>query len=257
MITSVNTIKRLLWMMLGISLLTYLISINMENHFVAVNTKWLSNDFLFAITVGVFASLVIVLVCEIIRYKQMKNAAENVLLMNFGNLYGQFLIIRSNCVRALNSKEVVSDNLILSTCNNANMIVDSIHGMDYTLFCKNNKANQIWTHFKTDKYLALKNVLINFAFLRIAIWEDGKVLLSQGKQNLVTSECENTNKALNKIVNQSNTILTYLDQIIIQLDDALGKRYDWQKIKQSLNAYQDNYIGQRLDDYLKEDVVIF
>ena len=257
MSTNVSTIKRLLWILLGISILTYLISINMENHFISVNSKWLSNDFLFAIAVGIFASLVIVLICEIIHYKQMKIAVENAMLMYFGNLYGQFLIIRSTCHRALNSKEIVSDNLILPTCNNASMIADSIQGIDYTLFCKNNKANQIWVKFKSDKYFPLKNVIISFAFLRIAIWEDGKVLLSQGIQNIVTSDCPNTNKTLNKIVSQSTTILTYLDQIILQMDDALGNRYNWQNIKQSLNTYQDNYIGQQLDDYLKEDVVVF
>lgn len=229
----------------------------MENHYVTLNTKWLSNAFLFAIAGGIFASLVIVLVCEIIRYKQMKIAVENALLMYFGNLYGQFLIIRSTCHRALNSKELVSDNLILPTCNNANMIADSIQGIDYTLFCKSNLANQIWVKFKSDKYLALKNVLISFAFLRIAIWEDGKVLLSQGYPNLVTSEHTNTNKVLNKIVSQSTTILTYLDQIISQMDNALGNRYNWQIKKQSLNSYQDNYVGQKLNDYLKEDVVVF
>ncbi len=257
MSTSVNTIKRLLWVLLGVSILTYLLSLNMENHYVTLNTKWLSNGFLFAIASGIFASLVIVLACEIIRYKQMKIAVENALLMYFGNLYGQLLIIRSTCHRALNSKEFVSDSLILPTCYNATMIADSIQGMDYTLFCKNNKANQIWVKFKSDKYLALKNVLINYAYLRIAIWEDGKLLLSQGKINLVTSECENTNKALNKIVNQSTTILTYLDQTISQMDNALGNRYNWQIIKQSLNTYQENFIEQKLDGYLKEDIVIF
>lgn len=66
MSASVNTIKRLLWVLLGVFALTYIISLNIENHFVAVNTKWLSNVFLFAIVGGAFASLVIVLVCEYI-----------------------------------------------------------------------------------------------------------------------------------------------------------------------------------------------
>ena len=87
MSSSVNTIKRILWILLGVSILTYLISINMENYFVSVDSKWLSNDFLFAIAVGIFASLVIVLICEIIHYKQMKIAVENAMLMYFGNRY--------------------------------------------------------------------------------------------------------------------------------------------------------------------------
>ena len=65
----------------------------MENHFVVADTKWLSNEFLFAIAGGAFASLVIVLVCEIIKYKQIKFATEATLFSNLANLYGQFLII--------------------------------------------------------------------------------------------------------------------------------------------------------------------
>ena len=37
----------------------------------------------------------------------------------------------------------------------------------------------------------------------------------------------------------------------------LGNKYQWQNKKQALNTYQDNYIGQQLDDYIKEDVIVF
>ena len=111
--------------------------------------------------------------------------------------------------------------------------------------------------FKTVKYLTIKNVLINFAYLKMAIWEDGKVLISQGEQNLVTSDCSNTNKVLNKVISQSTTILTYLDQVITQMDNELGNKYQWQSRKQALNTYQDNYISQKLEDYIKEDIIVF
>ena len=229
----------------------------MENHFIIANTKWLSNDFLFAISGGAFASLVIVLVCEIIKYRQLKFATEDAILVNLGSLYGQFLTIRSICKRTINNTDIVSDNLIQPTCNNAMIVADSIQGIDHSLLCKYNKLKILLDQFKNNKYLPVKSVLINFVFLRIAIWEDGKILLAQGKQNLVTSDCTNTNKTLNKVISQSTTILTYLDQIITQMDDEIGKRYQWNNIKRSLNTYQDNYIGQQLDDYLKEDVIVF
>ena len=255
--TSVNTIKKLLWVMVGVLVLTYLISLNMENHYIVLNAKWISNDFLFAIAGGAFASLFVVLICEIIKYRQLKFATENALLVYLGSLYGQFLNIRSNCKRALNNMTSISDNLIQSTCDNATIVADSINGIDYTLICTNNKVRDLLNQFKTDKYLAIKNVLINFAYLKMAIWEDGKVLLSQGKQNLVTSDCQNTNKVLNKVVSQSTTILTYLDQVITQIDKELGNKYQWQNKKKALNTYQDNYISQQLEDYIREDVIVF
>lgn len=257
MSTNVNTIKRLLWVLIGVLILTYLISLNMENHLIVLDAKWISNDFLFAIAGGSFASIIVVVICELIRYRHLKLTTENAILVYLGNLYGQFLTIRSICKRAINNTDIVADNLIQPTCNNAIMVTDSIQGIDYSLLYNCNKIKILIDQFKSEKNLPIKSVLNNFAFLRIAIKEDGKILLAQGKQNLVTSACKNTNKVLNKVISQSTTILTYLDQIITQIDNEIGNKYQWQNKKQSLNAYQNNYIGQQLNDYIKEDVVVF
>ena len=257
MSTSVNTIKWLLGVLLGVIILTYLISLNMENHFVIVNTRWLSNNFLFAIAGGALASLLIVLVCEIIRYRQLKLATEAVLFSNMGNLYGQFLIIRSSCKRVLNNHALVADNLIQPISNSAAMFADSINSIDYTPLCNKNKINEIIAQFKSEKYQVLKSVLTSFIYYQIAIHEDEIILKKQGIQGGVTSDSPNVNQALNKVINQSTTILTYLDQIISQFDNELGNRYNWLNMKQSMNTYQENFIEQHLDDYLKEDVIVF
>lgn len=257
MSTSVNTIKWLLGVLLSVIILTYLISLNMENHFVIVNTRWLSNNFLFAIAGGALASLLIVLVCEVIRYRQLKLATEAVLFSNMGNLYGQFLIIRSSCKRVLNNHALVADNLIQPISNSAAMFADSINSIDYTPLCNKNKINEIIAQFKSEKYQVLKSVLTSFIYYQIAIHEDEIILKKQGIHGGVTSDGLNVNQALNKVINQSTTILTYLDQIISQFDNELGNRYNWLNVKQSLNTYQENFIEQHLEDYLKEDVIVF
>ena len=254
---SVKTIKLLLWRLLGVFTLTYLISLNIENHFVVANLRWLSNDFLFAIAGGAFASLVVVLVCEIIKYRQLKLAAEGALFSYLGNLYGQFLIIRGNCKRTLDGHDLVPDNLIQSSCDSAMMLADHINGIDYTTFCGKNNVSSILLKFKTEKYLLLKNVISSFIYLRIAIREDSKMLLQQGKRDIVTSDCPNVKDALNKVIGQTSTILTYLDQIISQVDDGLDNRYNWHNLKKTLNTYQDNFETKTLADYINEDVVVF
>ena len=257
MSTSVNTIKWLLGVLLGEIILTYLISLNMENHFVAVNTKWLSNDFLFAIAAGALASLLIVLVCEVIRYRQLKFATEAVLFSNLGNLYGQFLIIRSSCKRVLNNHALVADNLIQPISNSAAIFADSINNIDYTPLCNKNKINEIIAQFKSEKHQVLKSVLTSFIYYQIAIHEDKIIMEKQGIHGGVTSDGPNVNQALNKVINQSTTILTYLDQIISQFDSELDNRYNWLNVKQSMNTFQENFIEQRLEDYLKDDVIVF
>lgn len=257
MSTSVNTIKWLLWLLLGVFILTYLIALNIENHFIVANTKWLSNDFVFAFVGGAFASLVIVLICEFIKYRQLKFATETTLFSNIGNLYGHFLIIRSNCQRALNSMDIVADNLIEPICDNAKVVIDYINRIDYMPFRRKNKVKELLVQFSTDKQLTIKTVLSSFIFLRIAINEDKIALLQQKKPDQVTSGCPNTKLALEKVISQTSTILAYLDKIITQIDHDLGDKFHWQNMKQVLNTYQDIYIDQTLEDYLKEDVTVF
>ena len=229
----------------------------MENHFIVANTRWLSNNFLFAIAGGALASLLVVFVCEVIRYRQLKLATEAILFSNLANLYGQFLIIRSSCKRVLNNHALVADNLIQPISNSAAMFADSINSIDYKPLCDKNKINEIITQFKLEKYQVLKSVLTSFIYYQIAIHEDEIILKKQGIHGGVTSDCSNVNQALNKVINQSTTILTYLDQIISQFDNELGNRYNWLNVKLSMNTYQENFIEQHLEDYLKEDVIVF
>ena len=257
MSTTVSTIKRLLVGLLLALVLTYLVALNIENQFVVANSRWLSNDFLFAVLSGTFASLFVVLICEIIRYKQLKLATETALYSHLASLYGQILIIKGNCKRALKKHDIVADNLIQPICYNAAMSADSINGIDYTPFCKKNKIKELLLHFRSDKYLILKSVLTKFIYLQVAIHEDAIQLSHQGGRVNVTSDCSNVNATLKKVMNQTATILTYLDQVLLQIDEELGGRYHWNNMKLTLNSYQDNYVESSLTDYLKEDVVVF
>lgn len=257
MSASVNTIKRLILILFIVALATYAVSLNMENHFIVCHAKWISNEFLFAIVCGIFASLFVVIVCEYIKYRQIKTSVENAIFMYYGNLYGQFLIIRGNCQRAINGNEVVADNLIQSTCDNAIALTNSIWGLDYCVFRKNNKIENILAHFRLEKHLFIKNVLTEYMFLRIAINEDSMQLLLAGKRNAVTANCPKTNETLHKIISQSETVIAYLGQQLSQIDDEFGNRYNWNRIKKTLNDYQANYTGQSLDNYLQKDTVSF
>lgn len=260
MSTCVNTLKRLLLILIGVAVATYVVSLNMENHFVICHSKWISNDFVFAIVCGIFASLFVVIVCEYIKYRQMKTSVEDAIFMYYGNLYGQFLIIRGNCQRAINGNEVVADNLIQSTSDNAMALADSIWKLDYCVFHKfhkNNKLENLLSNFRLEKHLLIKNVLTEFTFLRVAIREDSKQLMLAGKRDIITANCPKVSETLHRIADQSEIIIAYLDQQLSQIDDEFKNRYNWDSIKKTLNDYQTNYTGQSLDNYLRKELVTF
>lgn len=137
------------------------------------------------------------------------------------------------------------------------MFADGINGIDYTPFCNKNKIKDVLLQYKVNKYQTMKSILFGFVNLQIAIHTDKIELLKQKNNSDVTSDGPNVNRTLKKVIEQTTSILTYLDQIISQIDNELGNRYHWQDVKQTLNTYQENFIEQTFQDYLKEDVVVF
>ena len=134
------------------------------------------------------------------------------------------------------------------------MLTDTIASLDYCVLRKKNKLKIILLHFRIDKQLLIKNILTEFTFLRIAIREDSKQLLLQGKREIVTSDCPKVNETLNRIVDCSTAVLTYLDQQITHLNDEFENRYNWDNVKKTLNDYQTNYTTLSLDDYLQKKI---
>lgn len=254
--TNVNTLKWLFGLFLILLTTTYLISLNIENQFVKFDSKWVSNNFLFVVAGGALASLIIVIIAELIKYFQLKTGMENFLFSQFANLYGQVLIIRSTCKRALNGYQEISDNMIQPIVNNAMSSLDAIYYSDYSPIRKKNAIKELHSHFKQDKYQIIKSIFTESLYLNIAIATDKANLMRLQKPEIVTFTSPNTNDMLNKLVSQTSTLLTLIDNNLIMIDKALGNKYKWQEIKVVLNAYQDNFTIKGLGQYLSEDIQI-
>ena len=255
MTTCVNTIKRLLWLLAIVFVITYIVSLNIENQVVVVNSRWISNNFLFAIFSGAFASLLIVLAYEILRYFQFKKEAENTLFSHFENLYNQVLQIRSTCIRALNGHAAITESMIQQATNSANLCLDAINWTDYMPFRRNNPIFKLLICFRQNNYQTIKSILTDCLYLTMAIQTDRIVMLSQGVPDKITNNSTNTNAVLKKIIGQTATLLTHIDQNLTLIDKELGNRYNWQIIKQTINAYQDGFTSKSLEDYLSEDII--
>ena len=253
----VNTIKWLIGFLIVAFILAYSVSLNIENHFIHVNSKWISNDFLFAILGGAFASLLIVLALEVLKYFQLRKETEDKLFLCFMNLYDSVLQTRTICKRAINGSYSITGSMLRQTTDNAILNLNAISYLDYTsFFKKKNRISRFLVCFKQEKYVSIKNTLLDFLFFHLAVQEDQIDLLRQGKTDNVTCNSTNTNKALKKILCQSADLLTLIDQLLSNIDDELGNRYNWKSIKQTMNTCQDNYTSKCLKDYLLEDTTV-
>ena len=57
--------------------ITYIVALNMEIGFFQPNWSWMSNNFALAVCSGAFASFLVVLLCELQKYRNNKLICEN------------------------------------------------------------------------------------------------------------------------------------------------------------------------------------
>lgn len=89
--SNVKTIKLTTRLSLTLAAMTYLISI--KGVLGIDEIKWLPDTFLFAVFGGAFASMLVVMICEISKYYENRESTETFLYSHLYYLYGQLQIM--------------------------------------------------------------------------------------------------------------------------------------------------------------------
>ena len=248
----VDIIKKLLWISAVLLVAVYLISLNIENHYISLNSRWISNLLAFSIVCGAFASVIVFILCEYVRYRQTKLETEYRIIYSFANLYGQVKIVQGNCRRAKTNNEIVTKELVSSTYNNALMILDNISQIDYKTFCKKNKVRALLSDFQNAKLLNLKMRISKFAYLGVAIKREEARLAKEGKSTVVQSNFCLIDSFLSKIINETIDICDYLNEVLCKINSSLDNRYKWKETKAILDEFQESFVPGSLEKYLNE-----
>ena len=73
---------------------------------ISFECKWFSNEFLFVIFSGAFASSLVVLISEIFGYRQLKKALENELYSHTVCLYAAAKVAKNTMTAVIENKEI-------------------------------------------------------------------------------------------------------------------------------------------------------
>lgn len=256
--TSLITIKFVLLLSVVCLLLAYTISLNEENKFLVINTRWFSNDFAFAITGGTFASLLIILVCEIQKYFLLKGQTENSIYAQLFALYEQITIIYYNTKRQLNESDTpVPKNLIDSIANRGILFLNNLSSIDYTTLGKRSVIQEILNQYKGKDGEKIRSFLQSCIFLPLAINEDRIEKLKQGIDELSKSSSPKTYLTLKKINKNSSIVLSFIEKTLDSIDTECKKRYQWNELKRNIIAIEENFVSTDLDTYLEYPIIIF
>ena len=109
---SIKVIKWCSFISIVFLILTYSVTVNSEGHFISVNSVWISNSFLITLFGGVFASMLVVVLCEIQKYLSAKTSTEEYLFYQSLYLYQALMQMKTIIGDYLNHNEwPVPENL--------------------------------------------------------------------------------------------------------------------------------------------------
>lgn len=250
---SIITIKYILLLSVVFLLLTYSISLNDENKWMVLNTPWISHNFAFAIIGGVFASLLVILACEIQNYLIIKRQTEDYIYSQLYALYTQITIIYYNTKRQLyETNTPVPPNMIEGLADKGLVCLNNLTSVGYVTFGKGKTIEKQLFHYKVEYGMLIRSFLQNTIFLKMAINEDKIAMLRQGRDEFVKSSSPKTNLVLEKLNKESTEILTFIEESMETIDEECENRYHWDEVKRSIILGEENFVSADLDSFLRK-----
>lgn len=231
MAANVKTIKFTAWASGLLALITYFIAI--KGTLGLTELSFLPDAFLLALFGGAFASMLVVLACEISKYLQNKQAQETYIFCHLYYLFGQLQII-SNNIRFCNAGEnsPVPENVLVQPISNAEAEMNALYFAEYTSFSKNNTFLMIKQDYNQKTFPAVQRALQECRYLQMAVLKDKIEQLEREMNSSVTDVSQqNTNLALRKLAPRIDDVIKLIDDIQARIDDLHGGKFNWQGMK--------------------------
>lgn len=235
--TIVKSIKILIGIVVLFLVLTYAVSLNMEIGFVRFGSPIISNTFLFTLFSGVFASALVVLMCELYKYHDTKKRMENSLYMQFAFLYGQLLIIRNNIGRVLQDPtEQLPNNMLQLPASNAAISLNNLKGLEFCTLKGKSLIERSLQAFIADGVFRLESFLMDCTVLDMAICEDKIQCLQEGIHNpVITAASEKSHAVLSVLNKRVEAYINEVDSVLIEIDNACASRFSWTKYRNAMS----------------------
>lgn len=237
--------------------LTYAVTVNSETHFIRFDSVWLSNDFFTTLFGGVFASMLVVVLCEIQKYTSSKANAEHYLFYQSLYLYQALMQMKTIIEDYLSHCEWhLPENLFDESVRMIQCELNALQVTDYATFKhKDNSLMVEHGRFRIETIPKIQPLLQSNIRLRLSIYETEMEFLKKqldhhtysGERIQITSNSPRVAKILNDELRNVSSSLKLVDSYIATLDNHCKKRYKWDEVKGKL-------VFQHLEEINKESI---
>lgn len=232
--------------------LTYLVTVNSENHFLSINSRWISNNFLLTVVGGAFASMLVVLACETQKFYAMKASAETFLFYHGTQLYMHLFKMVKNAqdYRMHPEKEIVGNLFDDPLCQAQNEI-NALFSVDYASFSSKNTILDGHLTIRSKLWKVWSNVTSGKNALQIAILETKITLLEQNQKRPITSGDGKVSAVLTTHEKHVADVMDAVNTFLELFEEEDKKKYQWSETKASMEqSYVSLFDAWSLEKYI-------
>ena len=167
---NVKVIKFTAAMSILFLVLTYFTTVNIEAHILELNTIWLSNNLALTVFGGAFASMLVVLICEVQKYITVKASTEEYIFYQALYLYQALFLMQQNiCDYQKNAEAGVPANLLDETSRMIQSEIFALQSTDYAPFSQKNLLLTVHQKFCRKTAIYFQPILRGSNAVKIAI----------------------------------------------------------------------------------------
>ena len=225
--TQVKIIRFVAIMSIVLAVITYLITVNIEVGFIRLNTQWLSNNFLLTVCGGAFASMLVVLLCEIQKYFEIKKSTEAIIFKHLRHVCIQLVSLDKLIKECLENPTRVVPNGILSFSTEAiRSAIGELRVVEYDTFFKKSKLKEAFSTFQKNALVDIQYYTMYEKYLSIAMSEDQIAYINEhGEKGTITSSSTKTNYVLKKLDTMVNKGILNTWNFMHTMDELCDKRF--------------------------------
>ena len=228
---NVKTIKITACFSVILAITTYLITI--KNYYFAVECKWLPDSFLIATFGGAFASMLVVMICEVSKYYQNRENTETFIFEHLRYLYGRLWTIKKNLEFLKLQDENIPRNAITQVISYAEAEMNAIFFSDYAPLKKNNAFLREKMDYNKTIFPRIQKFLFDCRTLEMAIIKD-EIIKSERKRGHNCEVANNKVLVLTKLLEKEKESLTLIDGILTRIDKLCNGKYNWASIRDNM-----------------------
>ena len=250
--TSIKVIKFTTKVAIVLAIITYLISLNIA--FGWFDIKWCSNNFLLSVFGGAFASTLVVLICEVQKYQQIKKDTADLVFKQIGSIYAWLKVMAHNLKKYQDDKNLeVNKEILVGNIASIKQTMDMFLSIDYTTYRSTDISNKKHIDLKEWMLLVFTPFVSECTYFQLAVNADQiDNLLKHNFEGRITYSSYNTGKVTDKLIKRITDMMLWLEEYLQFIDKYIGNEVSWESRKIAIDKIVAIDFAE-LSDYLKQE----